>query len=182
MVASNRFKFKLSQTPGKSLNLSFVPSACPNYVIFTVPAVWPPSGKLVGAHGHHLQHWYFFGSFYAPIHRWQFIFAQSPLVYSSAHGNFPDNTKLKPQTHGEREARSYNNFCAQQSDITISLAYELLINVASHQNWEKSLHLAWSRARYRARHVFLWKIASRFSLAVCLPQYRVISILQFFSH
>ena len=46
--------------------------------------------------------------------------------------------------------------------------YELLINVASHQNWEKSLHLASSRARYRARHVFLWKIASRFSLAVCL--------------
>ena len=28
---------------------------------------------------------------------------------------------LKPQTHGEREARSQKNVCAQQSDITISL-------------------------------------------------------------
>ena len=45
--------------------------------------------------------------------------------------------------------------------------YELLINVASHQNWGKSLHLAPSRARYRARHVFLWKIASCFSLLAC---------------
>ena len=31
-------------------------------------------------------------------------------------------SKVKPQTHGEREAGSYKNFCAQQSDITISLA------------------------------------------------------------
>ena len=46
--------------------------------------------------------------------------------------------------------------------------YELLINVASHQNWEISLHLASEKLFSLARHVFLWKIASRFSLAVCL--------------
>ena len=33
-----------------------------------------------------------------------------------------DISSVKPETHGERETRNYKNFCAQESDITMSLA------------------------------------------------------------
>ena len=86
------------------------------------------------------------------------------------------NSKLKTnQIHDEREAMKISVHI--KSDITISWLYKLLTKLASHQNWEKSLHLASSRARYRARHVFLWKIASRFSLLAC----RVFAALVFVS-
>ena len=74
---------------------------------------------------------------------------------------------VKPQTHGEREARSYKNVCAHKSDITIRVALLTTAKTYKSSKLGKSLHLAPSRARHRARHVFLWKIASRFSLLAC---------------
>ena len=72
------------------------------------------------------------------------------------------------KTHDEREARSEKNLCAHKSDITMSLTLLATDKTESHQNWEKSLHLASEKLFSRARHVFLWKIASRFSLALCV--------------
>ena len=74
---------------------------------------------------------------------------------------------IKPQTHGEREARSYKNLCAQESDITISLALWTADKCCKSSKLGKIASSRLSRARYRARHVFLWKIASRFSLLAC---------------
>ena len=72
---------------------------------------------------------------------------------------------VKPQTHGEREARKIS----VHKKVTSQLVwlYELLINVASHQNWGKSLHLASSRARPRARHVYSYVMENCFTLLAC---------------
>ena len=73
----------------------------------------------------------------------------------------------KPQRHDEHEASSDNKFCAQKSDITIILALFTAEKTCKSSKFanklKKSLNLTSSRSVWRARRVFLWKIAS------CLP-------------
>ena len=65
---------------------------------------------------------------------------------------------------GEREARSYKKICAQKIDITV---YELLINVASYQNWAKIASKRCVLLLTLALHVFLWKNALLLTLLAC---------------
>ena len=81
---------------------------------------------------------------------------------------------VKPQTHGEREARSYKNFCAQESDITISLALWTTDKCCKSSKLGTNRFISRRLARDTERDMYSYGKslhASRFSPVVCLQHY-----------